>query len=56
MNHPVRPSVHISRKSNSQTDEPILMRLYTVVVYNLRMWMKDYNPGLKIVGKVIQGR
>ena len=35
-------SVHISQKRNSSwTDEPILMKLYTVVVYSLRMCMKE---------------
>jgi len=28
-------------------DEPILMKLYTVVVYDLRMYMKRVNLSLK---------
>ena len=31
---------------------PILIKLYTFVVYNLRMCMKEYNPGTNI----FQGR
>ena len=39
-------SVHISCKCNSsQIDEPILMKVYTVVLYGLRMYMKEDNPG-----------
>jgi len=30
--------------NSSRTDEPILMKLYTVVVYNLKMGMKGDNP------------
>jgi len=34
--------VHISHKRiYSLTDETIMIKLYTAVVYNLRMWMKD---------------
>jgi len=41
-NHHVHPSAHMSCKSNSSlTDEPILMKLYTVAVYHLRMYMKE---------------
>jgi len=45
-NHPVCLSVIININS-SLTDKLILMKLYTVVVYNLRMCMKEDNPGLK---------
>jgi len=47
-NHPVRQSVHMSCKHNSRvTDGPILMKHYTVAVYNLRICMKEDNRGLK---------
>ena len=37
----VCPSVHLSCKRNSSfMDEPILMKLYTVVVYKLRRCMR----------------
>jgi len=43
--------VHLSEmtcKHNfSLTDEPILMKLYTHVVYDLRVYMKEDKPGLK---------
>jgi len=43
--------VHLSKmtcKHNfSLTDEPILMKLYTNVVYDLRVCMKEDKPGLK---------
>ena len=36
-NHPLRPPVHMSHKSKySQMDEPLLISLDTVPVYNLR--------------------
>ena len=28
------------------TDKQKLIKLFTVAVYNLRMWMKEDNPGL----------
>ena len=31
--------------SSSLMDEPMLMKLYTVAVYTLRMCMKEDNPG-----------
>ena len=41
-------SLHICRKCNSpQTDCLILMKLYTVVVYDLRMCIEKDSPGLK---------
>ena len=40
-NHPVYPSVQMS---NSLTEEWILMKLYTVAVYNLMMCLKEDNP------------
>jgi len=48
MNHPPCPSVflsvHISCKHNSfLTDEPILMKLDTIVVNNQRRCMKEDN-------------
>jgi len=37
-------SVYISRKPNSLTDVPILIKLYIVVVYNLGMYIRqDYS-------------
>ena len=43
-NHPWK-LVHMSSKVNkSLTDWPVLIKLYTVVVYNLRMCMKENNP------------
>ena len=37
-----------SRKCNSSLpDEPVLMKLYTVTVFILRMRMKEDNLGLK---------
>jgi len=30
-----------------KTDELILIKLYTVAVYNLRMFITENNPGLK---------
>ena len=38
--------VHLSKYvvSSSLTEEPILMKLYTVTVYNLRMCVKEENP------------
>ena len=47
-NHPVRISVQISCKPNSSwLHELILMALYTVAVYNVRMCMKENSSGLK---------
>jgi len=47
-NHPVDLSVNIYCKLNSSLmNEPILMKLYTVVVYNLRMCIKEDNSSLK---------
>ena len=43
----VCPSVHMSCKRNSLTDKPILMKLYTDVVYDTRMCMKEDNHGPK---------
>jgi len=34
-------------------DEPIMMKLYTVVVYNLRMCMKEDHPGLNKAREII---
>ena len=46
-NHPICLTVHISHKRRSfYKNEPILMKLDSVVVYNLRMCMKGDNPGL----------
>ena len=43
-NHLVHLSIHISCKPNSPLkDEPILLKLYTVVDYDLRMCMKNHN-------------
>ena len=36
-------------------DEPILMKLYTVVVYNLRMYMKEDNTSPKNIKGEIKG-
>jgi len=45
INLSVHQAVHMTCKCNSSLmDEPILMKLYTVAVYNLRVYMKD-NPG-----------
>ena len=33
--------MHISCKHNFLTDQPLLMKLYTVVVYNLSMYVKE---------------
>ena len=41
---------------SSSTDELILMKLYTAVVYNLRMCMIEENPGINISREIIQGR
>ena len=43
----VTPSIHISLKHNSSQHELIVMILYTVVVFDLRMCMKEDNPGPK---------
>jgi len=44
----VCPSVQISCKHNSSLmDKPILIKLYTVVVYDLRMCMKEDYPDPK---------
>jgi len=41
-------SVQMSCKRNSSlTDEPKMMKLYTVAVYDLKMCMKGDKPGLK---------
>ena len=41
-------SVDISRKHcNSLADEPMLMKLNSDAEYDLRMCMKEDNPGLK---------
>ena len=49
-NHLVRPSVHMYCKLNfSLMNEPILMKLYTVVVYHLRMCIKEDKSGLNNV-------
>ena len=41
----VRLSVHMSRHCNiSSTDESILTKLYTIIVNDLKMCMKEYNP------------
>jgi len=37
------------RRNSSLIDEWILMKLYTVEVYDLRMCMKEDNPGQKYV-------
>ena len=43
----VPPSVHISIKRNfSSTEKQILMKLYILVVYNLRMSRKEDNTRL----------
>ena len=44
---PVCFSVQMSCKRFSFTDELILIKLYTVTVYDLRMCMKEDNPSLK---------
>ena len=50
----VRPSVNIFHNRNfSQIDEPILMKLYTV--YDLRMYMMEYNCGRKIAREINEG-
>jgi len=36
-------SVQMSCKRNSLDDEPILMKLFTVAVCDLRMYMKEDN-------------
>jgi len=42
---PVRPCVHMSCKRNtSLTDEVILMKLYTVAVYDQTMYLKEDIP------------
>ena len=47
-NHPVRLSVQMScKRSPSITDELILMKLYTVVVCDLRMSMEKDICGSK---------
>ena len=47
-NHHICPSVstsvHIFCKCNSLIDEPILLKLYTVAVYNLGMCMIEDKP------------
>ena len=55
-NYPVCLSGIVSCKSySSWADESILMKLYTVAVYNLRMCMKEDNPGpyyFKVPGRL----
>ena len=51
-NNIVGPSVCLSFYVNASppnTDEPILMKIYTVAVYNLRMCMEEVNPGMKYI-------
>jgi len=44
MSQPVRPFVHISCKYNSSlTDELILMKPYTVAIYNLQLTLHSCN-------------
>jgi len=44
--------VHMSCKCDfSLTDEVLLMKLYTVAVYNLKMCMEENTPGLKYFKK-----
>jgi len=46
-NHPVRPSVQKFYNRNfSLTNEVILMKLYTVAVYHLKMCSKEYKPSV----------
>jgi len=37
-------------------DEPILMKLYTVEVYNLTLCIKEDNSDLKIIREIIRRR
>ena len=60
-NHPVCPSICLTIFLVSSTSPEliklILMTLYTVEVYNLKMYMKKDNPGLKnIKGDNLQER
>ena len=56
-NRPVRASVDISNKRNSAlTIEAIQTELYTVVVYDLMMCMKEDNPSLKYYNIGVQDR
>ena len=54
---PVLPSVCLSILLVSATppDEPELMKLYTVVVYNLRMVTMEDNPGPKYKRRSFKG-
>jgi len=38
---------------NSLTEEPVLMKLYTVAVYNFKMCMKEDNPGLNYLREIM---
>ena len=54
MNQPVCPSVWLSCKLNSSLlDELILMKLYIVTVYYLRMCIKEDNPRPNISREII---
>ena len=41
-------SVHISCKRNSSKTDGLIFRNYTAVVHNLKMCIKEDNPGLNI--------
>jgi len=48
-------SVHMSHKHNSSsTDEPILMKLYMVVAYDLRVSMKKVNHSQKYSREIFE--
>ena len=39
--------------NSSLTEEPILMKLYTVAVYNVKMCIKEDNPGLNYLREIM---
>ena len=53
-NYPVPPSVHISSKHSSLTEKPILMKLYTIAVYDMRICMIEYDSGMNYNKRVVQ--